>query len=296
MLNLHEPIFFHRYTLRSKRALSPIIQRSEIEGALVKIGQGFGCLQPWPELGDLPLARQLSILEKGGQTSHLDRLRICCKIDGLARKLKRNELAELNIPPSHVIHPERGKIVKVKCGADVRQEAERIAGIEAEKLRLDFNGALSVAQFREFVIRLDSATIQRIDFVEDPFDDHQFWWDKVQQELPFDLAADRQPVRARVNVLKPACDDIREFAGRVVFTSYMDHPLGQFFAAREASAYYAGHPQQREYCGLATHTLFEPDAFLERVQLDGEGRLLPPSGTGLGFDDLLESLPWQKLH
>ena len=27
-------------------------ERTEFEGALIRIGDGFGCLHPWPELGD----------------------------------------------------------------------------------------------------------------------------------------------------------------------------------------------------------------------------------------------------
>jgi len=34
--------------------------------------------------------------------------------------------------------------------------------------------------------------------------------------------------------------------------------------------------------------------FIERIEADG-ARLLPPRGTGIGFDDLLERLPWKSL-
>lgn len=292
---LHEPIHIHPYTLRPRRPLSHLIQRQEIHGALVRIGNGHGCLQPWPELGDLPLERQLGLLRRGGQTSLLDRLRICCKIDSYARAAGRNELARLILPESHAMHPEEGPVVKVKCAPDPAGEAVRLRDIPAGRLRLDFNGQLTVAQFRDFVRRLDEPVLRRIDFVEDPFSAPQYIWDEVQRELPFDLAADRQPVSARVDVQKPACDLIRPHGRRVVFTSYMDHPLGQMFAAREAAAYYAVYPGQRELCGLATHTLFEPDEFIERVQMDENRRLKAPEGTGLGFDDLLQKIDWQPL-
>jgi O-succinylbenzoate synthase len=262
----------------------------------VRIGNGFGCLQPWPELGDLTLDRQIRLLKLGASTSHLDRLRICCRFDALARLAGRNELAGLPAPPNHWLEPGSGEIVKLKCGPNPRSEAERISKAEAAKLRLDFNGVPTVDAFLEFVRALGPETLRRIDFVEDPFEAPQSVWDDVQERLPFDLAADRQPVRARVNVLKPACDNIRESRGRVVFTSYMDHPIGQLFAAREAGAYYVVHPHQSEVCGLASHTLFEPDAFIERMQLDGERRLLPVAGTGLGFDDLLATIAWERIN
>ena len=68
-----------------------------------------------------------------------------------------------------------------------------------------------------------------------------------------------------------------------------DHPVGQFGAAYVAATH---HVNAR--CGLFTHVLYEPDAFFERVERDG-ARLLPPRGTGLGFDDLLERLPWTSI-
>jgi O-succinylbenzoate synthase len=52
------------------------------------------------------------------------------------------------------------------------------------------------------------------------------------------------------------------------------------------------HPALR--CGLFTHVLYEPNEFIEAIRCDG-ARLLPPSGTGIGFDGLLERLPWKRL-
>jgi O-succinylbenzoate synthase len=43
-----------------------------------------------------------------------------------------------------------------------------------------------------------------------------------------------------------------------------------------------------------THVLYEPDAFIERIGMEG-ARLLPPKGTGVGFDDLLEKVRWTTL-
>ena len=74
----------------------------------------------------------------------------------------------------------------------------------------------------------------------------------------------------------------------IVITSYMDHPMGQFGAAYFAAL----HPAPR--CGLFTHVLYEKNEFSERIVSDG-ARLLAPEGTGIGFDDLLEHLPWKRL-
>jgi O-succinylbenzoate synthase len=295
MLHLHDPIHIHRYTLRSRAALSAVIPGRTHEGALVRIGGGHGCLQPWTELGDQPLDRQLSILAKGGFTGMLERLRICCKLDEAARKLGRSGFVDFSIPPSHGYGEAEPGVVKVKCGPDVAAEATRLKQFAAAKLRLDFNATLTPESFRDFVRRLDDSTVARIDFVEDPFDAPFPVWEKVQRAVPFALASDRVPVPAAVEIVKPSCHTMQRRRRRVVMTSNMDHPIGQLFAAREAAAYYTAHPDQAEVCGLATHSLFEPDPFIERMQCDAQNRLMFPGGTGFGFDDLLASLPWQRL-
>jgi O-succinylbenzoate synthase len=295
MLHLHEPIFIHRYLLRSKHPLNAVTPRREYEGALVKIGQGHGCLHPWPELGDLPLDRQLSILAKGGFTGMIERLRICCKLDAAARTLGRSEFVDFTIPPSHRYGENDPGVVKVKCGPDVAAEAARLKNFAASQLRLDFNACLTPESFREFLRHLDDATAARIDFVEDPFDAPFYIWEKAQRAAPFALASDRVPVPAQVEIIKPALHTMQKRRQRAVITSSMDHPIGQLFAAREAAAYYNAHPAATEICGLASHVLYEPDPFIERMRCDSENRLIFPGGTGFGFDDLLEALPWQRL-
>ncbi len=290
------PLYVWRYTLRSRQPLSALNPSREHPGALVHIGDGIGCLHPRPELGDLPLDRQLSILVRDGFTSHLEKLRVACKLDGAARRLGRNAFTDFDAPPSHYYDTKAAMVVKIKGGPELARDPAPLRDYAAKKLRIDFNQTLSVAQFRDFVRRLDDATIQRLDFVEDPFEAHQLDWDKVQRSTPFDLASDRAPVRARVSIVKPACDLVRARPGRVIFTSYMDHPLGVLFAAREAAAYYAANPHQEEVGGLASHTLFEPDEFSERLRVDEENCLLCPPGPAFGFDDLLERLPWEKIN
>jgi O-succinylbenzoate synthase len=71
----------------------------------------------------------------------------------------------------------------------------------------------------------------------------------------------------------------------------MDHPIGQFGAAYVAAL---NKDKLSARCGLFTHVLYEKNEFIERIRSDG-ARLLPPEGTGIGFDDLLERLPWKKL-
>jgi O-succinylbenzoate synthase len=80
----------------------------------------------------------------------------------------------------------------------------------------------------------------------------------------------------------------------VVLTSYMDHPLGQAFAAWEAARLALQFPGLVGICGLQTHHLFEPDGFVELLG-PWSPQFQAPPGTGLGFDDLLAALPWTPL-
>jgi len=80
----------------------------------------------------------------------------------------------------------------------------------------------------------------------------------------------------------------------VVVTSYMDHPLGQSFAAWEAARLTLQFPGLVKTCGLQTHGLFERTPFTEALSEVAPG-FSPCAWTGLGFDELLETLTWQKL-
>ena len=62
----------------------------------------------------------------------------------------------------------------------------------------------------------------------------------------------------------------------------------------EGAAWVAATHRSAARCGLFTHVLYEPDPFLERIRSEGM-RLVPPEGTGVGFDDLLEAIPWKTL-
>ncbi len=287
-----DPIHICPYTLHSKKPLNAISTKTEHHGVLVRQAGGYGCLHPWEELGDQPLERQLKVWRLAGWTKQTERVEVCCRHDSWARKAGRSAFTDYEIPVSH--SQVAGEIMKVKCGPDIKKEAERLKTIPAKVLRLDFNACIDMDTFLKFVDLLDAATLKKIDFVEDPFPGDKEGWEKVQKRVLFDLAADREMVRARVRIMKPALEGIKDSPERVVFTSYMDHPVGQYFAAREAAAYYLAHPHQVDVCGFLTHELFENDPFIERMQV-ADGRLVPQAGTGWGFDDLLEALPWQPL-
>ncbi len=291
-----EPIHYHPYTLRPKARLNARVGARCLEGALIRWQGGHAALQPWPEFGHLPLARQLALWRAGDTTPLIERAKACCRIDAAARRDGRSLFQALKLPASHEYAPGAGRTVKIKCGSDIAAEADRIRDLSAAKLRLDFNASLTPDSFRQFAGRLDALTKARIDFIEDPFCGSPDEWKAIQAETPIDLASDwSDVVTARVHILKPTLQALRDYPGRIIFTSSMDHPLGQYFAAWEAASYYREHPEKAELCGLLSHRLFVPDAFIERVIAVGD-RLVSPGGTGLGFDDLLARIPWKPLE
>lgn len=282
-------IFFHRYRLVPRRALSAVARPGPREGALLRVGEGFADLHPWPELGDPSLSEQLASLAAGRPALQAQASLAMAAADAQARREGRSLFDGLEIPDSHwpgIDAPPEFDTIKVK-GLDAYPEGRR--------LRIDFNATLTPEQFLRIARELPA---DRVDFVEDPCPWDPKTWRSLREQtglrLALDLAAGPQPAVSDawdVLVYKPATGATLPPTDReLVVTSYMDHPVGQLFAA-----WFAAKRTVSNRCGLMTHVLYEPDAFIERMRRDG-ARLLPAAGTGIGFDDLLEALPWQKLR
>lgn len=308
----NEPIHFHRYTLRSRAPLNAKSARTEFEGALIRAGGGFGCVHPWPELGDEPLDQQLLALAEGKTTALTARSLRCCQFDSMARQRGQSLFEGLEIPPSHYSMPADDSsippdfsTVKIK-GGGVDETVARIQNLPGNlSVRVDFNESLSIAEFIEFWESLGPDQ-DRIEFIEDPakFDDSI--WAVLDEALRCRLAVDRavETVGAGpgFRVVKPAIDDPARqeslaglFNQQLVFTSYMDHPIGQVYAAFEAANSFKRNPESLADCGLVTQHLFDDsDPFVATLG-PPKPVLDIPSGSGLGFDGLLESLTWNRL-
>jgi O-succinylbenzoate synthase len=266
-------IWFWQYTLSPTR-----------RGALIRSERGFADVHPWPELGDQPLETQLDLLRSGQTTALTRRSLELARIDGDARERRVSLFAGLEIPRSHWpgSEPPPGfDTAKIKS---IDRIPERV------RLRIDFNARLRP---EEFLLIAEGLPIERVDFVEDPCPYDGGTWSALREQTHLRLALDRFHAEEGVDVLvvKPAIQEIPETQKEIVITSYMDHPIGQFGAAYIA-ALNAERVSPR--CGLFTHVLYERNAFSELIRSDGS-RLLPPEGTGIGFDVLLEGLPWKRL-
>jgi O-succinylbenzoate synthase len=311
-----------RYRLKARGFLNAISNRREFEGALIVVDGGFGCIHPWPELGDPPLEKCLADLSGARRWPIVRRALRCAEYDRASRSFDNSLFEEMEVPESHAtlakadvaeiaLAVEAGfTTVKIKAGRDLTIEAKFLDEMTAEypqlKWRLDFNESLSPGDGIAFLLGLAEKTRAAIDFVEDPCPYSESAWTEVRKATRLKLAVDREAAplssAAQVMVVKPAIDEpflLGEAAmshnQRVVVTSYMDHPVGQVFAAWEAARLGLQFPGLVGSCGLQTHHLFEPNEFTEAL-----GPWSPtfkvPDGTGLGFDDLLNALPWTRLY
>jgi o-succinylbenzoate synthase len=257
-----------RYTLKPRRALSALAGARPREGALLRAGDGFADVHPWPELGDAPLDEQLALLARG-ETTALTRRSLW-----FASQWRRDLFDGLTIPRSHwpgADPPEGFDTVKIKMPGGVLPDGYR--------LRLDFNNDGDA-----FARVAPALPRERIDFVEDPCPYDPAKWRSLRAQTGLRFALDRHVATDAVDVLvvKPAVQDVPKADIPIIITSYMDHPIGQLHAAYVAA-------NSRETCGLVTHVLYESDPFIERMQIK-DARLIPPD-----FTDLLEALPWKRL-
>lgn len=315
-------IWFHRYVLRSGAALNSASTRLEFPGALLRVGDGFTAVHPWPEFGDLPLEVQLRTLADGGTTPLLERALECARLDAEARMDGVSLFEGLDVPESHYSWSfgrdtavqldylrDRGfRAIKVK-GFNNYGETTRFLDATAKvdrtlKFRVDFNGCLEPAAFRKFVEFMPLRVYRQMDLIEDPVPYDAGLWSEVKERWNLRLALDKGWQNGTegfdVVVVKPARRDWRVVGERhperrLMLTSAMDHPLGQAWAAYEAALAKRELGQRLELCGLVTQHLFQRDAFSECLGVSAGVLQVDRSGTGLGFDHVLEKLDWQRL-
>lgn len=315
-------IWASRYELIPRAPLNAKSGVTPREGALIRIGDGFADLHPWPELGDAPLDVQLRLLADGTPTQLGRRAIHCTRVDGEARSAGYSLFEDARIPRSHYSAPAPSEAldfqlladvgfdrVKLKAGRDATEDAEMLMRsadsvlASPVRLRIDFNSGFGVADVHRFLESLPPDLLARIEFLEDPTPADAKSWSEVRAHWKIPIAADREKPHSSawdVAVYKPAWEEdgmverAIEDGKTIIVTSAMDHALGQLWAASCAADLSRSHPDRVGVCGLLTHHLYESNAFSEQLAT-AQGVLVPPGGTGLGFDDLLESVDWKRL-
>ncbi len=314
------------YTLRSREALSGKTSTNERSGSLLKVefengAVGFADIHPWPELGDLPLDSQLRLLSEGKTTSLTARSLALAQVDGEARAKNQNLFDGFEVPTSHFlvnnlsslradqVWAEGFRHLKVKLGRDPWGESRRLNEMAGElqnfRLRFDFNGLLKGDEFISFIERLPSSLRDKIEFVEDPVPWDEEEWIRLSVQTGTPLALDRfegplEQVRGfQWLILKPAIQDPEVWLARrrdlkLCLTSYLDHPVGQLGAAYEAARLQST-GLHLGACGLVSHFSWVDNEWTRRLSVKG-ARLIPPAGSGIGFDDLLHVASWSRIR
>lgn len=321
---MSESIYIHRYTLHSRCGLNSRSNDTSHEGLLIRINGGVGCIHPWEIFGDPSIHEVIEDLKYRRLFRPIVRAAVkCAMVDGTARRNGVSVFDGIQVPRSHAtIVGGREKldeaisagfdVLKLKTGRDPDAELALMHEVHAEhpehRWRLDFNNVLGGGQMRAYIESMSETLRAKVDFLEDPCRADDPAWQDVRELYGIPLAIDCDVPKAgsqfRYAVVKPAVDDATPICAKamlegwkLVFTSYMDHPIGQCYAAWCAA--------KVEKCvfnlvlvdpvaGLMTHGLFEPNAFTECLGVPSP-EWKSPGGTGFGFDALLEEIEWERV-
>ena len=204
------------------------------------------------------------------------------RVDAVARAEGRWLFDGLTVPHSHKSLPfgftvedvekatnDGFTIIKVKWGSFLPDLLPALAASDA-KIRIDFNGYPKrgadhlLAQWGFY---------DWLDWIEEiPGPYNNEFWNSLKDEFGVRIALDLEQKGGEtaydIYVLKPARDglDVKRAPDKsLAVTSYLDHPVGQMFAAWTAAvAVSQGLPV--ETCGLITHTVYEENLFLKANQ------------------------------
>ncbi len=298
------------------------INQKQIKGALLSDGRGFAVLQPWESLGDPSLDFLIKDLVLEKNNFLVRRALELLKIDGEARS-KNISLLPIQSPPSHLYLDLRDEsfflkfqealrdgilLFKFKVGIDHLQEIQNLKKIHNEfsaskfKIRLDANLRFSsLKDFEKFLKNFESI-LERIDFIEDPFLGNPFEWillkDKFNLRLAHDFADESFRELCDVWILKPTRNDPAYLFNlalkknkKVVFTTALDHELGQLASLSIAHDFQKQHPSFVEDGGFLSFSEVQGlSSFLRRQNnvLDFEDL----RGSGFGCEKLFLNLKW----
>jgi o-succinylbenzoate synthase len=254
---------------------------------------GYADLHPWEERGDVPLDSQLTLLKKGIHTPLTNRSLYFAQLDAEARFNQRSLFYRMKKIPQHGYFFEK-KTVKIKVRKENLEMVISLVNARPHIFRLDFNHFFTPKECEEILKRLNPS---KVEFIEDPFPYDAMEWERLERVYGMAFALDEVPSKVsektKIVVVKPVCEDHTLFLEhqKVVVTSYLDHPLGQM-AALYAS--YQFSEKQLMTCGIASHFAYQETPFSKELKMQ-EDYLIPPQGTGYGFDDLLKRQKWIHL-
>ena len=283
------------------------INHQFIEGVLISDGKGYAVLQPWTSLGDPSLDFLLKDLNHQKKTPLVQRALELLKIDGDARSMGESLLPVKSLP-SHLYLDLRSdsffkkfqtaleegiELFKFKVGIDVAKELLSLNTIQRDflnsrfKIRLDANQRfLSFKEASGFLQGFEKSFLERIDFIEDPFRGSPTEWNNLKENFHLRLAHDFADESFRdlcdVWILKPTRNNPQALMDlalqknkKVVFTTALDHELGQLVSLSVAAEF------QKKYSSNV-----EEGGFLSFSEVEGLGTCLSRKKNLLDFEDL----------
>lgn len=273
------------YSLQPIKSLNAFTTKMEVTGSLLRfhfddLGTGYSLLQTWPHLGDPTLEVALkdlpkSVIEIARKDAHARSKSLSLNSHVKIKNYwSLGELSEISRIPNDF------DTIKWKWPKDKKLIEENMEVLKQYRSRVDFN-------FQK-VESIETLQGLNIDYIEDPHPQMQHSY-----QIAWDM--EKPQIQNNVFVFKPVKDFVllKEFVPRkkVVFTSNMDHPLGQAIALMEAKSFYHKYPQSQDLCGLITHPLFEKNEYSELLSIE-DAELKTNDDIGYGFTQLLEKENW----
>lgn len=319
-------IYYAPYSLQPKHSLNSLAQRTQREGALLKVEDGgfagYADLHPLIEFGDLSLADHLKSLKSASPSLLAERSLHLAYKDLQARKSKmsliRNQKLKNNFMIADILSfdfdqlqkLEDFKTLKIKVGRDWKKEAEALNELKAYpfRVRLDANSSFTANSFHDFLYLLEDAFLEKIEYIEDPTPYELNSWREFQKQVP--VAIDFELEKASktlmdagfsVVILKSSRQNVEDLVDKsiaanlkITFTSSMDHLVGIAHGVAIAESYKNKYPENVLDSGFLTYELFEEDEFSREVSIK-DTSLHFPSGFGIGFSKELEACHWKEL-
>jgi hypothetical protein len=272
--------------------------------------EGYADIFPWVEFGDPDPKQIVELLKRKINDPSLalppllEKSWLMAERDGTARSQGRSLLNKSQILDNHFLITDVTEVslglieralalgftrFKLKVGRQWQQEAQLI-GAAASKMqgralwRLDCN---LLGKNCDWNFLRDH--LELIEYIEDPFAQWSEWmtdWPWAFDQAPFvPVSYDKL-----WQVIKPAKQNPSPLTQQAIYTSYLDHPLGQAHAFYEA--YHWGDSDRVH--GLMSQNIYSSNAFVERLYSRGP-KLSFDADLGIGFTDLLQKQEWVVL-
>lgn len=326
-------ISYYQYELLPMLNLNLFAKNNPRSGYLLKVDWenghvGYADLHPWPELGDDPLAKQMSDLRQGRISPQIEQSIYLAKRDAIARKkgislfdqlprVKNNYLisdySQLKTNDIDQIYSRGFNTLKIKVGRDIVEDIKFVTKMLSSGtflVRLDFNNLSNWQYFERMLTEMSTTQRSRVEYVEDPFPyDYVAYQEArklchiaVDREYKSVVFDESKKAPVDVIVLKPAIQDVEQvlatalkFRIPLTVTSYMDHSVGIAHAICLAGELKKKHDWLIGQSGCLTNRFYQADDFSKQMNIQGP-YIQSIAGTGIGFDNELKQVPWAEVR